>query len=611
MSYRYSFLDKYVVKKICDLLGKRGNVKDLKICNWEFIRFLLSKEGCEIAVYVIPINLFNESFFEIWENGKSKEGEYIFCNLISPVRVLLDKITRFLNNVKSKKNYIVLFPVLGYESQLSKFFRFLISNPDFLDFRQAFFKMEFIHTNQKDSIEKEFIKYIEKGNFDEPFGNLYPISLSTNSGEIKTKVEKFVEFLKEEINKIPHNHIQKLSKRKQCYKKVFIEPYIEIYNGMHSEDSKDNVNTNNISVNEAFKVYYNFYKKHINKRNAGSHEKSLDLFRLPVPFFLQDLESLLDYFKDEIEKRENRKIKLLLIDNKPREKIVCINKFLKKFSLRNCFEMICIFTNTDNDEKEDIALKTVENNQDIKLAKASFTLSTIKKIAEKLIEAKKNREYNFILLDFFLDSQDSIQADYFIKILEDKKLEKKDFSKDWVFMISKYSDSFVKYLNSGTFSTVYPTVYIDFGAEPNRGIIFVYKLLKFIKNRLDNFKKLHENIVDTFLKKNEESSTSDKEEERKDFLKYLPILDELIKETSAIGDIFFKEPEKAEKIYLTLKNLIEMYVTISPADVGRLIAQVNLLNLLVENAKMEKMFADAKGFYNRKINKDLEKWSQG
>ena len=103
---------------------------------------------------------------------------------------------------------------------------------------------------------------------------------------------------------------------------------------------------------------------------------------------------------------------------------------------------------------------------------------------------QKVRSAHFILLDFFLNSENSYLGFDFISDIEKLKYRNNDFRTTWYFITSAVYDSVVKYSESGILAEFYESAVINSGDDPtrkNRQIIFLYKLFTFINSRITTF----------------------------------------------------------------------------------------------------------------------------
>lgn len=261
----------------------------------------------------------------------------------------------------------------------------------------------------------------------------------------------------------------------------------------------------------------------LNDSKESTHKVQYEMFRAPIPFPLYELyETKLD-----VEKTTNIKIKLLLIDNK-------IDKFIdskevtashltkllssNSYYINNLFEIKMLgdvifknndFKNVDKDKK-----LTTRNDFIDEVEKFNFKCfkDAFKELIDPSNVQKQNNyalkvyneitSHHFILLDFFLNKENTYLAYDFIKDISEIQKLKGDYSTIWYFITSAIYDSVVKYSQSGLLAEYYELAVVNAGDDPTnekRQIIFVYKLLTFINARIKTFKRYKEAIENMML----------------------------------------------------------------------------------------------------------------
>ena len=519
----------------------------------------------------------------------SNENFYVLCMLLDLPENDYEQIVNKICNFSTDKCEKDIF-IIGLLRNLEKheLFKF---EPSFKNIMYNFIAGEFIDFA---NLEKKYFDYLS---LKERIinGNLKDTNIIDISKFIKSEEENIK--LADEILNILRNlrkHYQKIksigSFRKKFYE-IFINPYLGQNNELLSNDSLSMIYENYIKlIGEEETIY----KK--------THFKPKEIFRLPTPFFLQDFIQTFERF-NQFMKNMNKKISLLLIDNKPREKMGKVFEILKNYHLDRYFLIHALY---EEDGKIEASKILLEKEKNLDLSNKNKIYNVLNKIFSE------DLNYHFILMDFFLHKKenkvnevDLIIASEFLESMDKYKRENYIFLKDWVFMVSDYSESFIKYLQGGVVSETFNSIFVNFGesSHQKKSIVFVYKLLKFILNRLQHFQNLHSRIVNTFL------ADSQNNDDKID--KYVYVLDELIKETYAIGNIFFEKKENGIRFYTSLKNLVETYLYISPVDWPVLERQIDYMNHLINELKHEeKSLNEIKGFSNQKILKDLEKWKE-
>jgi len=368
----------------------------------------------------------------------------------------------------------------------------------------------------------------------------------------------------------------------------------------------------------------------LNGADDSSHKTDMELFCAPIPFLLYELIDTKNSISDTL---KDKKIKLLLIDNviddkknRKRNKYCVpehdsisngvIPELFKKYRLEDYFELYMLgdIVFTKNDDKTDATFyKRVEkyrletiNNNNCDFNKERFNFKKFKEEMDRCLKLKHkkirefrelNRVYerikssHFILLDFFLNEENTYLAFDFIKDISEIKKREGDYSTTWYFITSAVYDSVVKYSQSGLLAEYYESAVVNAGDDPTnekRQIIFVYKLLTFIQARLKTFDNYKRSIFNTLLgdKLDENNKKSycvhamDKDEEKamskcsgecqrdRCLEKLQREIKKLLTEYDNVGSIFFddREQEVYETIFKLLDTLIKQFLWLPEAD---------------------------------------------
>lgn len=248
----------------------------------------------------------------------------------------------------------------------------------------------------------------------------------------------------------------------------------------------------------------------LNDTQESNHSDGLELFEAPVPFPLIELIQT----KEEIEKSLKHKkdpdnskapITLLLIDNKgdkvanghngALQETIALMEKIGNNKENPLFEvkMLEDFTYTYNKENpaqpEDADIfKLSEFKKDMEEIFDDNTEDSDKNYAIKVYA--KTTKCHFVLLDFFLNKENTYLAFDFIHDIAKIKKKKLDSSTTWYFITSAAYDSVAKYSQSGLLAEYYESAVVNAGDDPTnkkRQIIFLYKLLTFINSRFKSF----------------------------------------------------------------------------------------------------------------------------
>lgn len=347
--------------------------------------------------------------------------------------------------------------------------------------------------------------------------------------------------------------------------------------------------------------------------NDFTHRVDHELFRAPIPFSLQELIDAKKDIKSNLHKDDKRKtIKLLLIDNKL-DKI----KIAQKNGNESCEgglisvlfnEEVCsLFELT---MLEDWVYDGIGRIQ-IPKEKEKFDSNKFKENLHKIYTAdgldrkenyawkvyKKIKDSNFVLLDFFLNEENTYLAFNFIEDICKIKRAKKDYSTTWFFITSAVYDSVVKYSQSGLLAEYYESAVVSAGDDPTnekRQIILVYKLLTFVNSRLRNFRNIQKEIYTRLIagdsnckfKGNDSRKCGECIEKE-----LLVIIRRYLHEFDDVKDIFFSDDEEIDNrrnIVESLRNIIEHFLWLPEADwpmIQRQIEHVNSMLRYIEGLK--------------------------
>ena len=289
------------------------------------------------------------------------------------------------------------------------------------------------------------------------------------------------------------------------------------------------------------------------------HRVENEVFRAPVPFPLQELIDA----KNDIRRAASSPLKLLLIDNK-RDKLNPLIKLIKDFDLVDLFALEMI---GENDE-------TFDHDRFKSIREESVTKTYANEIYREIGDA------HFILLDFFLNRENTYLAFDFIKDIAEIKKKEGDYSTTWYFITSAVYDSVVKYSQSGLLAEYYESAVVNAGDDPTnkkRQIIFVYKLLTFIQARIRSFKGFHDSVIDSkFLNctTKECENTQCLIENQNLFRKYLAEFGEIIK--------IFPGKETEEKQFREtvelLDSTVNQFLWLPEADWPMIQRQIEFVN---------------------------------
>lgn len=290
------------------------------------------------------------------------------------------------------------------------------------------------------------------------------------------------------------------------------------------------------------------------------HRTETELFRAPIPFPLYDLIDAEEEIKKELQHSvDSKKINLLLIDNHAQSKFIEDNNSLiepgylcsliKEFDLYELFEIQmlgntiyknghfynkhehtvshdffknefeefnyywfkhhdCDFNNEEKVDTDDFPtwkkkyfdLKGYHKKYFDSYANSGLTINKYSDLITLKIKSS-----HFVLLDFFLNTDNTYLAFDFIRDVSNIMRTQGDVSTTWYFITSAVYDSVMKYSQSGLLAEYYESAIVNAGDDPTnkkRQIIFLYKLLTFIRSRIRSFKNIKNAITRSYLFKN-------------------------------------------------------------------------------------------------------------
>lgn len=229
------------------------------------------------------------------------------------------------------------------------------------------------------------------------------------------------------------------------------------------------------------------------------HHKKLNLFRSPQPFLFWDfVKSYLEVSDFYQLGTRDSPLPMFLLDNKDfiagdqndqDNKLKKINKIFENYGLcRNNNQGLVLFQCVyKSDAKKACCLKPYNhNNKPFKLFPESETVGLVGFDGEGNQFEINFSAYLVIFLDFFFSEDPPLRAHEFIADYNAYKLENNCFQNDWFFIVSAAHRDVLGYAEAGSLSSFSSLTRVDFGDNPllpNREIIFVYKLLKFLQSR--------------------------------------------------------------------------------------------------------------------------------
>ena len=408
----------------------------------------------------------------------------------------------------------------------------MLGNPKFEDANKAVFLGEIVYEKKKAQGEKtsyEDIEYMNIINLQErdALGRL--ADLLKNGEEKLPPIDQklrekyydiFVKYYDEikDGGKIAEGMKELLKEVQELYEKPKLNG-MEQFPLLKPINSKKEVELIKLLLNKAQEIYNSLNNSDI---GTSSHTVPHELFLAPVPFPLQDFFDVkLELGKELRKSGTQNKIRLLLIDNKTdkfkKQTKPTIIEALEAFGIDDLFdiEMIGIEKHDSknfNPDYEEFQFKKFRDKKELEnLEEKEYYQNVIQKYKYKegLVKTyseliyNKIRSFHFILLDFFLNGENTYFAFDFIKDIAKIKNEKQDSSTTWYFITSAVYGSVVNYSQSGLLAEYYESAVVNAGDDPTnkkRQIIFLYKLLTFIQARIRSFKGFHDSVIDsTFL----------------------------------------------------------------------------------------------------------------
>lgn len=345
------------------------------------------------------------------------------------------------------------------------------------------------------------------------------------------------------------------------------------------------------------------------------HRVKYELFRAPLPFPLQELVDAKSDIESRLHKHDKKKtIKLLLIDNKL-DKVIDGENFYEGELIRVLFDRehcslfeLKMLVHLVHKKEQGIKIPR-DNSEYEKLEKEEkFDFKKFKKGLDEIYATtdtdrernyawlvyEKIKESHFVLLDFFLNQENTYLAFDFIRDIANIKSKDSDDcqSTTWYFITSAVYDSVVKYSQSGLLAEYYESAVVSAGDDPTnkkRQIIFLYKLLTFINARLKNFCNLQETIYNRLLKdKDEDCEHWNRQEKKceKNGIKCLEkemlgVIRRYLNEFNDVKDIFFPDETEIEKwqdIVESLENVIKQFIWLPEADWYMIQHQIDFIN---------------------------------
>jgi len=396
---------------------------------------------------------------------------------------------------------------------------------------------------------------------------------------------------------------------REKYYDVFVKYYELLMNG--GEIPKE--------TEELLTTAQKIYNK-LNDIQPSPHSDKYELFKAPIPFPLMELINA----KEEINnnptedcKVELNPIKLLLIDNRidkikssdPKQTLINVIgdpelKLKSMFAIEMLGNIIYkngafrkMKANNGRVEFENYNINELaegSNEEKAELFDYKEFKNDLKKIFRNKVDGDDNyaikvyekiTNCNFVLLDFFLNKENTYLAFDFIKDIAKIKNEKQDSSTTWYFITSAVYGSVVNYSQSGLLAEYYESAVVSAGDDPTnkkRQIIFLYKLLTFIQARIRSFKGFHDSVIDSkFLNciTKECKNTQCLIENQNLFRKYLAEFGEIIK---VFPGKETEENQFKETVEL-LDSTINQFIWLPEADWPMIQQQIEHINSRLEH----------------------------
>ena len=597
-----------IEESVKKLLPPEVNIKDdIDIKN---IQLFLSNQEKKIIILplfeiepenhnIIPTGLYN--IFTIFKEYRSKEYNHLNFHTIFLV-----------------SNKIDIPFIFQPEKEMPSYVQKIIRNPEFGWIEKAILMAELIYVDNNG--QKDIINILDV--LDEHFqDNLKNAIKRLSEIEVPYQYREkyydtFIDF---------YNPLMKKNREKSNFdnwlnyfkEKYTIDEFIDISNCCQylklREDMEGYIDKSQ-KLYAAFKFANEAYNclNGITTEQEGTHRMPLDLFSAPVPFTLQELIDA----RNEIDEATNKEIKLLLIDNKTykfrNKNKMTLPELLSNFSIDNCFKIEMLGgkppDDTFNEEFEAFNFRRFSSDEESKLGSEEKTYHSDFIKAKKMDDEnltytelvyEKIKSSHFILLDFFLNKENTYLAFNFIKEISEIKQKNGDYSSTWYFITSAFYDSVVKYSQSGLLSEYYESAVVNAGDDPTndkRQIIFVYKLLTFIDSRIKHFVTYKKRIYDMMLNKEKDEKGDiscniyiKKNCKNNKCLKDMQTnIKRYLTEYDNIYSIFY-EPERKEdykNIAQLLDNVIRQFLWLPQADWYKIQMQIDVLNNKI--AKLER-----------------------
>ena len=570
-----------------------------------------SKNGnpsCDCTESIIVVPLFEKVDGKITHHG------------LEVIRSLREKIDYGFNTIFMVLSKQDIPDYVHPENKMHYYAEGLLGNPKFDNVDQAVFLGEIIYKKKGAQNEKESSEDIEYTNI---------INLQEHD-----ELKRLAGLIKGE--KLPS--VNEELRRK--YYDIFVEYYerVDKYAVKVLGDTDDKKK----EKREMLKTAQDIYNKLNDISGAGDHSEPYELFHAPAPFPLQEL---ID-FKNEV---KVEKLNLLLIDNRSDNKFVkndlepqSLCKIIEDFKLDDLFELKMLGNVVYKKEQGGVGFHINEEKLDkYSSIQRKFDRLTGKefsefrkleefdfrkfKYKESLSELEKQYHEDFIkecegkkekietytefvyykikhshlvLLDFFLNTENTYLAFDFIRDIADIKKQEGDVSTTWYFITSAVYDSVVKYSQSGLLAEYYESAVVSAGDDPTnkkRQIIFLYKLLTFINARFTNFERYKDSIHkklfaewenDVAINESQPYCKEYKEKEsppcdEEDCLKGLQNdIKRYLTEYDDVCSIFYdkKDNNDLKDIIESLDNVIKQFIWLPEADWYMIQHQIEFIN---------------------------------
>lgn len=230
-------------------------------------------------------------------------------------------------------------------------------------------------------------------------------------------------------------------------------------------------------------------------KDNNPHNVKKEMFLSPVPFMFWDFVRTRKKVRDCL---GEKKLYLLLVDNKPGDKKKALDDMLRNEEIFNIKVMV-----KDGNGNVRVVENCDESDNDPPCSNSDYSDDDVSKAFSKI----RDESPHFILLDFFLDGTDTYFAFDFIKKFNEEKQRGNDSSTTWYFITSAVHDSVTRYAQSGLLAEYYESAVVNAGDDPTndkRKIIFLYKLFTFIMARINNISRHHKYVQDRFFRSREE-----------------------------------------------------------------------------------------------------------